>query len=69
VGGSDGVGAGLVLVVGGDAVLKVDVDHVRRTFRHFREQYIIRTGAKQLAAVWAGRGGGLQKKGHSAGLG
>ena len=50
-------GAGSGLVCRGDGLLKVRVDHIRRTCRHLRKQRGARSEAKQLAAVRTGRGG------------
>ncbi len=64
----DDVRPRLRLVGGGDRILKVQVDHIRRTRRHLGEKLGARTGCEQLAPVRAGRGGGLQTEAHGADL-
>ena len=63
--GLDDVLARPVLVVGRHRVFQVQVDDIGCGFRHLLEQAFPRSGAKQLAAVQAGRRQGLGAKAHA----
>jgi hypothetical protein len=60
----DHIGAGRVLVRGRHRIFEIEIDHIRVRGRHLGEELGIGAGAKELAAVRAGRGGGLNTEGH-----
>ena len=64
VDGLDGVGAGGVLVGGGDGILEVDIDDVGGRRGHLFKEFDVRARAEELAAVGAGNRGGLQAEAH-----
>ena len=53
-----------VLVIRRHRIFEVEIDYIGRTGRHFFKQRRARAGAEKLAAVEAGRGGGLDSEAH-----
>ena len=60
----DDIGAGAVLVCGGDAVFQIKVDYIGVRACHFFEDCRARTGTEQLAAVGTCRCCRLDAKAH-----